>query len=93
MNRRLYVAVIACPLLAVLGCERESQPSNVGVGDGPKLEADAAAIRAVWEQQETVAYNAGDVDGCADTTADAVFIPENAPPIVGQNDLNRDWKR
>jgi len=85
LNHRLCVAVLLCQLLAALACERQPQPSNVGAGDEPNVEADTAAIRAVWKEQEMVAYNNGDVDVCADTTADGVFIPENSPPIVGQS--------
>jgi ketosteroid isomerase-like protein len=85
LNHRLCVAVLLCQLLAALACERQPQPSNVGVGDEPSIEADTAAIRAVWKEQEMVAYNNGEVDICSDTTADGVFIPENSPPIVGQS--------
>jgi ketosteroid isomerase-like protein len=80
MNHRLYVAIFLCPLLAALSCEFQLQPSNV--------EADAAAIRSVWKEQEMVAYNNG--DACADTTSNGVFIPENSPPIVGQSAI-RSW--
>lgn len=68
----LYLLVLILSLLSIKDTAAQS-------------DTDAAAIRAIWQAQEKVAYNTGDVEACSDTTVDAIFIPENSPPIVGQS--------
>lgn len=66
-------------LLAALAC----------AGEEPPPDADAVAIRALLDRTAD-ATNAGDVAGWVELFADdAVYLPDNSPPVTSRNDLER----
>ena len=75
---KLRIAIIPL-LLAGIAC----------AGEEPTPSADTLAIRALLERSAD-ANNAGDVAGWVELFADdAVYMPDNSPPITTRDDLER----
>jgi uncharacterized protein (TIGR02246 family) len=75
---RLRIPIVPL-LLAGLAC----------AGEAPTPDADTLAIRALLERSAD-ANNAGDIAGWVALFADdAVYMPDNSPPITTRNDLER----
>jgi len=75
---RLRLAIVPL-LLAGLAC----------AGEAPTPDADTLAIRALLDRSAD-ATNAGDVAGWLELfAADAVYMPDNSPPVTTGNDLER----
>ncbi len=76
MFSRRSVLVASVVLFASVGCTADTPPVDTA--------ADAEAIRAIIADYQ-VALNSGDLDACvAMYAADAVFMPNEAPPQKGQ---------
>lgn len=75
---RLRIAIVPL-LLAGIACS----------GKAPTPDADTLAIRALLDRSAD-ANNAGDVAGWVELFADdAVYMPDNSPPITTRDDLER----
>ena len=76
MSRNLWIALV---LLATVACGRKAPPPD----------ADTVAVRALLDRSADV-ENAGDIAGWVDLFApDAVYMPDNSPPITTRDDLER----
>lgn len=86
----LLTPLLALPLLA--GC----QPAEQGQ-TGETAALDTAAVRAAIDtlrQDYLEAYNGGDAAALATLyTADAVFLPADAPPVDGRDSIRAHWDR